>query len=559
MPWSSPACCWSEALADRFGRRRVFLIGLTVFALGSIGAALSGSVTVLHRISGPSWEPGAALTIPTSLAIINDMFRNPGERARAIGVWAGTIGLGIALGPIAGGLLLSRFWWGSIFFVNVPIACIGFIGAALEYPSRRTRTFSVPIPSGPHCRSPDSDCCSGRSSRARPMGGPPVDRSGRGLASLVVLAAFVVWESRSTHPMLKLEFFRDRRLLWPSPQSVLRRSGSWGRSSCRPSSSSSISDSLHSEAGIPILPIAVMIVVGGRHVSLGGPSGRYQIRRGGRSFRDRCRPMASIGLVRLDTTFGDVVLGLSPDRLGCRAHAAHGHELGDRVGPPGRLWDGFCQQHCGTSGWRGLRRRGDRQCDADPLPGPHDGGTGRPACAQPVAQSILGSLGAALAVAERVGGSTGVELARAARTGFMSGNELALAVGAIVALVAADSCSWRCPHMLLFASALRGATSVTPEHDHSESGATERHRLEMQSLQLDNLKRAIELSDVMETIRPAIRGIAGVQVPAPPGPRVRAKGLKDQVVEAARKLVLNSQQQVTISDTQPQGPDQNEG
>ncbi len=82
----------------------------------------------------------------------------------------------------------------------------------------------------------------------------------------------------------------------------------------------------------------------------------------------------------------------------------------------------------------------------------------------------------------------------------------------------------------------------------------------MQSLQLDNLKRAIELSDVMETIRPAIRGIAGVQIPElPPGPRVRAKGLKDQVVEAATELVLNSQQQVTISDTQPQGPDQNEG
>ena len=117
-------------LADRFGRKRFFLIGLSVFALGSIGAALSSTVTTLIAFRA-LMGVGAALTIPTSLAIINDIFRDPSQRARAIGVWGGTIGLGIAIGPIAGGLLLSRFWWGSIFLVNVPIACIGFLGAAL--------------------------------------------------------------------------------------------------------------------------------------------------------------------------------------------------------------------------------------------------------------------------------------------------------------------------------------------------------------------------------------------------------------------------------------------
>lgn len=83
----------------------------------------------------------------------------------------------------------------------------------------------------------------------------------------------------------------------------------------------------------------------------------------------------------------------------------------------------------------------------------------------------------------------------------------------------------------------------------------ERHRLEMQSLQLDNLKKAVELSDVLERINPAIREIAGVPIPELlPNQRVRAEGLKDQAVEAATELVLNSQQDVTISEDETPGP-----
>ena len=80
--------------------------------------------------------------MPSTLAIITTMFTDRAERQRAIGFWAGTTGLGVALGPIIGGLLLAHFWWGSVFLINVPIAIVGTgagdpARAGLEEPGRR--------------------------------------------------------------------------------------------------------------------------------------------------------------------------------------------------------------------------------------------------------------------------------------------------------------------------------------------------------------------------------------------------------------------------------------
>ena len=112
------------SLADRVGRKRTFLASLGAFAAGSAWAAFSGSVGMLIAARA-SMGVGGALMMPSTLSIITDMFRDSGERQRAIGLWAATSSIGQALGPIVGGVLLSRFWWGSVFLINVPVAVAG--------------------------------------------------------------------------------------------------------------------------------------------------------------------------------------------------------------------------------------------------------------------------------------------------------------------------------------------------------------------------------------------------------------------------------------------------
>ena len=423
-------------LADRFGRKRCFLIGLTVFALGSVGAALSGSVTTLIAFRA-LMGAGAALTIPTSLAIINDIFRDPGERARAIGVWAGTIGLGIAIGPIAGGLLLSRFWWGSIFFVNVPIVCVGFIGAALVVPDSKNPEVQPPDPVGAALSIAGLGLLLWAIIEGPSRGWTSGIVFGAGVASLVVLGGFAFWESRSTHPMLKLEFFRERRFSVALAAESLAVFGLMGALFLSTQFLQFDLGYSPLQAGLRILPIAGMLVVG---AAVSPVAGRLV----GIKLTVAAGLLAiSAGLwevsvsSRFDTTYGDVVFGLLLIGLGAglMLPTATNSVIGSV--PRGDAGMGSASNTVAlqVGGALGVAVIGsvmltryqahmtavlvDRRVPSS------------------VTQTILGSLGAALAVATRAGGSTGLELARAARTAFMNGNGVALAVGAVVSLGAA--------------------------------------------------------------------------------------------------------------------------
>jgi EmrB/QacA subfamily drug resistance transporter len=134
-------------LADVFGRRRLFLAGMALFTLSSLAAGLAGSGAVLIA-SRAVQGVGAALLMPTTLAIIVATFTNPRQRNTAIGIWAAVGALALALGPVLGGLISQHLHWGWIFLINVPVGVLTFaIAAAFITESRAEsiqRTLDVP-------------------------------------------------------------------------------------------------------------------------------------------------------------------------------------------------------------------------------------------------------------------------------------------------------------------------------------------------------------------------------------------------------------------------------
>ncbi|MEU5547038.1 MFS transporter [Streptomyces sioyaensis] len=196
-------------LGDRLGRKKTLLFGLAVFGAGSVLAGVSGSPTELITFRA-LMGVGGAFVMPSNLAILMNVFERE-EQPKAIGIWAGGVGVAIAVGPIAGGLLLDHFWWGSVFMINAPIVVLSLIAMLVLVPDSKDP----------------------RPGRLDPIGvllsivglvllvygiikgGQLADFTepevvGPIAGGLLVLAVFVVHQKRSDHPSIDIGYFRNR-------------------------------------------------------------------------------------------------------------------------------------------------------------------------------------------------------------------------------------------------------------------------------------------------------------------------------------------------------------
>ncbi len=197
------------AAGDRYGRRRALLAGLAVFGAGSAAAALTttaAGLIAMRTVMGA----GAAFIMPATLSLLATAFTDPAERAKAIGIWSAVSGLGVAIGPTAGGWLLQHYSWPSIFWVNIPVVAAAIAGAVLLIPaSRAAGRGRLDIP-GALLAAFAFAALTYTLIEAPASGWASSMTLARAAASAALLAAFAGWELRSSHPMMDLALFRNR-------------------------------------------------------------------------------------------------------------------------------------------------------------------------------------------------------------------------------------------------------------------------------------------------------------------------------------------------------------
>ena len=197
-------------LGDRFGRRCALTVGLALFAVSSAAAAFSGGVGELvaaRAVMGAA----AAFIMPATLSILTNVFTDTRERAMAIGIWSGVVGIGVVLGPVAGGFLLDRFWWGSVFIVNVPIAAAAIVAARVLVPESRDSDAHRVDWTGAALSVAGLVALVSAIIEAPNHGWTSPLALGLFAVAAVTLASFAVWESRVDKPMLDVRFFSNAR------------------------------------------------------------------------------------------------------------------------------------------------------------------------------------------------------------------------------------------------------------------------------------------------------------------------------------------------------------
>jgi EmrB/QacA subfamily drug resistance transporter len=212
-------------LGDRFGRRRMFVIGLAIFTAASAAAALAPSVEALV-IARALQGVGGAIVMPLTLTILSDAVA-PEKRGLALGAWSGIAGLAVALGPVVGGAIVDGISWQWIFWLNVPIGLV-IMPIALR---KLRETF------GPYSRLDLGGLALGSAGlfgivwgvvRGNGQGWGSPGIIGSIVAGALLVLAFVLWERRAPNPMLPMRFFKNRTFALTNVASLFMYFGMFG-------------------------------------------------------------------------------------------------------------------------------------------------------------------------------------------------------------------------------------------------------------------------------------------------------------------------------------------
>src|SRR5215472_1065919 len=198
------------SLSDRFGRKGMLMTGLAVFGAATLAGGFTtdpAQLIAARAVMGL----GAAMTFPSTLSLISNVFTERRERARAIGLWGANAGVAIALGPIVGGWLLEHFSWASIFIAMAPVAAFAILLVAIIVPTSKDPDAAAPDIPGLVLSSATMALLVFTIIEAPSYGWTAI-RSIAGFAgSAVLLAAFILRERSAAHPMLDVRLFRNMR------------------------------------------------------------------------------------------------------------------------------------------------------------------------------------------------------------------------------------------------------------------------------------------------------------------------------------------------------------
>ncbi|MFI1888481.1 MFS transporter [Streptomyces jumonjinensis] len=253
------------SIADRIGRRKVFMAGLVLFTLGSLLCSLAPSLEALVAFRAIQAIGGSMLN-PVALSIISNTFTDPGERARAIGVWGGVVGISMAAGPLVGGLLVDSVGWRAIFWVNLPVGIAALLLAWRFVPESRALRSRRPDPVGQLL----IIVLLGSLTYAI------IETSlAAGVISALALAGFLIYEPRRAEPLIDLRFFRSAPFSGATVVAVCAFAAMSGFLFINTLYLQSVRGYSALHAGLYMLPMAVLTFVfsplSGRVVSSRGP------------------------------------------------------------------------------------------------------------------------------------------------------------------------------------------------------------------------------------------------------------------------------------------------